>query len=37
MMAFDYYLLECAKKVTDAGTLCIEMLFRFADEAKRLD
>jgi hypothetical protein len=32
MMAFDYYLMERAKRVADAGTLCIEVLLRFADE-----
>jgi hypothetical protein len=31
MMAFDYYLMERAKKTLDAGTLCIEVLLRFAD------
>lgn len=35
MMAFDYYLVERAKKAADAGTLCIEVLLRFAaDEAE---
>ncbi|MFA6187352.1 MAG: hypothetical protein WC770_09135 [Phycisphaerae bacterium] len=28
MMAFDYYLIERAKKSYDAGTLCIEVLLR---------
>lgn len=32
MMAFDYYLIERAKKAADAGTLCIEVLLRFADD-----
>lgn len=32
MMAFDYYLTERAKKAADAGTLCIHVLLRFADE-----
>jgi hypothetical protein len=32
MMAFDYYLMERAKKTQDAGTLCIEVLLRFASE-----
>ena len=32
MMAFDYYLIERAKKTLMAGTLCIEVLLRFADE-----
>jgi hypothetical protein len=32
MMAFDYYLVERAKKAADAGTLCIEVLLRFAAE-----
>jgi len=31
MMAFDYYLMERAKKSVSAGTLCIEVLLRFAD------
>lgn len=31
MMAFDYYLIERAKKAGDAGTLCIEVLLRFAE------
>ncbi len=33
MMAFDYYLIERARKAADAGTLCIHVLLRFADEA----
>ncbi len=32
MMAFDYYLMERAKKTREAGTLCIEVLLRFTDE-----
>ena len=32
MMAFDYYLIERAKKTLEAGTLCIEVLLRFADD-----
>jgi hypothetical protein len=32
MMAFDYYLMERAKKAADAGTLCIHVLLRFAAE-----
>lgn len=32
MMAFDYYLMERAKKAAAAGTLCIHVLLRFADE-----
>ena len=32
MMAFDYYLMERVKKTIAAGTLCIEVLLRFADE-----
>lgn len=32
MMAFDYYLMERAQKAADAGTLCIEVLLRFADD-----
>jgi hypothetical protein len=32
MMAFDYYLMRRAEKAADAGTLCIEVLVRFADE-----
>ncbi|WP_060090478.1 hypothetical protein [Burkholderia ubonensis] len=31
MMAFDYYLMERAKKSRATGTLCFEMLFHFAD------
>jgi len=32
MMALDYYLMERAKKAADAGTLCIEVLLRFAED-----
>ncbi|MBI5889253.1 MAG: hypothetical protein HZB47_01070 [Nitrosomonadales bacterium] len=32
MMAFDYYLIERAKKSIKAGTLCIEVLLRIVDE-----
>ena len=32
MMAFDFYLRKRAKKAVDAGTLCIEVLLRFADD-----
>jgi hypothetical protein len=32
MMAFDYYLMERAKKTLEVGTLCIEVLLRFAGE-----
>jgi hypothetical protein len=32
MMAFDYYLMRRAETAADAGTLCIEMLLRFADD-----
>ncbi|WP_249691606.1 hypothetical protein [Stappia sp. WLB 29] len=32
MMAFDYYLVERAKKAAAAGTLCIEVLLRFVDQ-----
>ena len=32
MMAFDYYLIERAKKCMKAGTLCIEVLLRIEDE-----
>lgn len=32
MMALDYYLIERAKRTCDAGTLCLEVLLRFADE-----
>lgn len=32
MMAFDYYLIERAKKAAEAGTLGIEVLLRFSDE-----
>jgi hypothetical protein len=31
MMAFDYYLMERAKRTAEAGTLCIEVVLRFAD------
>jgi hypothetical protein len=31
MMAFDYYLMERAKKTLSAGTLCIKVLLRFAE------
>ncbi|MFC3677041.1 hypothetical protein [Ferrovibrio xuzhouensis] len=31
MMAFDYYLVERARKSAEAETLCIEVLLRFAD------
>lgn len=31
MMAFDYYLIERAKKAAEAGTLCIHVLLRFVD------
>lgn len=37
MMAFDYYLMERAKKALDAGTLCIEVLLRFADDEVTAD
>jgi hypothetical protein len=37
MMAFDYYLMERAKKAADAGTLCIEVLLRFADDETTVD
>ena len=37
MMAFDYYLIERAKKAVDAGTLCIEVLLRFADDEMMAD
>jgi hypothetical protein len=33
MMALDYYLRQRAKKTQEAGTLCIEVLLRFADES----
>lgn len=33
MMAFDYYLIERAKKAAEVGTLCIHVLLRFADDA----
>ncbi|MBI3444892.1 MAG: hypothetical protein HY055_05940 [Magnetospirillum sp.] len=32
MMACDYYLMQRAEKAADAGTLCIEVLLRFADD-----
>lgn len=32
MAAFDYYLMQRAEKAVDAGTLCIEVLLRFADD-----
>ena len=32
MMAFDYYLMERAKRAAHVGTLCIQVLLRFADE-----
>lgn len=32
MMAFDYYLIERAKKAAEAGTLCIHVLLRLADK-----
>ena len=32
MMAFDYYLLERSKTAVEAGTLCIQVLLRFADK-----
>lgn len=32
MMAFDYYLVERAKKTAQAGNLCIEVLLRFVEE-----
>jgi hypothetical protein len=32
IMAFDYYLIERTKKACQSGTLCIEVLLRFADE-----
>lgn len=37
MMAFDYYLIERAKKSVEAGTLCIEVLLRFADDEPTSD
>lgn len=37
MMAFDYYLMERAKKAADAGTLCIEVLLRFVDDEMARD
>jgi hypothetical protein len=35
IMAFDYYLMERAKKCNEAGTLCIEVLLRFEKESKK--
>lgn len=32
MMAFDYCLMQRAEKAAEAGTLCFEMVFRFAEE-----
>jgi hypothetical protein len=32
MMAFDYYLIERSERALAAGTLCIEVLLRFADK-----
>jgi hypothetical protein len=32
MMAFDYYLVEQFEKAITVGTLCVEVLLRFADE-----
>jgi hypothetical protein len=32
MMAFDYYMIERAKKAAEAGTLCIHVLLRFAED-----
>ncbi|RJS92030.1 hypothetical protein [Salinisphaera sp. Q1T1-3] len=32
LMAFDYYLVERAKKTLETGTLCIEVLLRFQEE-----
>jgi hypothetical protein len=37
MMAFDYYLMERAKKAADTGTLCIEVLLRFVDDETTAD
>ncbi|PKQ07484.1 MAG: hypothetical protein CVT72_03055 [Alphaproteobacteria bacterium HGW-Alphaproteobacteria-11] len=37
MMAFDYYLVERAKTAANAGTLCIEVLLRFADDETTAD
>ena len=37
MMAFDYYLVERSKKAVEAGTLCIKVLLRFADEGVEAD
>jgi hypothetical protein len=31
IMAFDYYLMQRAQKAVESGTLCIEVLLRFAD------
>lgn len=35
IMAFDYYLIERAKKCKEVGTLCIEVLLRFEEENKK--
>lgn len=35
IMAFDYYLIERAKKCKEVGTLCIEILLRFEKESKK--
>ena len=32
MMAFDYYLIERIKKACEVGTLCVQILLRFADD-----
>lgn len=37
MMAFDYYLVERAKKAANAGTLCIEVVLRFTDDETMTD
>lgn len=37
MMAFDYYLMQRAEKAVEAGTLCIEILVRFADKVPTAD
>ena len=37
MMAFDYYLIERAKKAADAGTLCIEVLLRLVDSETKAE
>ncbi|WP_292611940.1 hypothetical protein, partial [Nitrobacter sp. 62-13] len=37
MMAFDYYLMERAKKAVDAGTMCIEVLLRLVDDETTAD